>query len=315
MYSVTAMDPPEIKERDRYTRIYYVIKDDKSREGEKNTGRLDFLSSDRIFSSKSLSIVNERSDHQRLIRQKFQRLRNRCHTSVTSTRVFSSFVPNISFFLETSSLSTFHRTKERKRGNINERRSMFGRNLHIYRVDPGSYANFCPIFSITCYPVKRSCSVNPQVRIGKWWRKPRGVAYGVAGGSLFKTPMRFLYLTGGYLSTEFYRKPAVAEWRFILCQRPADQSNRIKNNEIARYLSNQKRMYITYIHTYPRTLSTLRDSHQPGQSALIIISLFSPCPFGSSWSNDKGRSVSKKKKKGLARNESRSFSSIFILKN
>lgn len=163
--------------------------------------------------------------------------------------------------------------------------------------------------------VKRSCSVNPQVRIGKWWRKPRGVAYGVAGGSLFKTPMRFLYLTGGYLSTEFYRKPAVAEWRFILCQRPADQSNRIKNNEIARYLSNQKRMYITYIHTYPRTLSTLRDSHQPGQSALIIISLFSPCPFGSSWSNDKGRSVSKKKKKGLARNESRSFSSIFILKN
>ena len=56
------------------------------------------------------------------------------------------------------------------------------------------------------------------------------------------------YLTRGYLSANSIVNRPCPNRRFILCHRAADQSNRIKNNEIAR-ISLTKYTY-TYIYIY-----------------------------------------------------------------
>lgn len=62
------------------------------------------------------------------------------------------------------------------------------------------------------------------------------------------------YLTRGYLSANSIVNRPCPNRRFILCHRAADQSNRIKNNEIAR-ISLTKNIYI-YIYPRTCTLST-----------------------------------------------------------
>lgn len=57
------------------------------------------------------------------------------------------------------------------------------------------------------------------------------------------------YLTRGYLSANSIVNRPCPNRRFILCHRAADQSNRIKNNEIARISLTKKK----YIYIYPRT--------------------------------------------------------------
>lgn len=57
------------------------------------------------------------------------------------------------------------------------------------------------------------------------------------------------YLTRGYLSANSIVNRPCPNRRFILCHRAADQSNRIKNNEIARISLTKK----IYIYIYPRT--------------------------------------------------------------
>lgn len=111
-------------------------------------------------------------------------------------------------------LSREERERKRKKRGEREGKKRLEGNLHIYPGWFGFDANFCSIFSITSLSVKRSCSVNPQARIGKWWRVATWrVAYGMAGGSLFKTPMRFLF-NPWIPVREFYRKPAMPEPTF-----------------------------------------------------------------------------------------------------
>lgn len=160
----------------------------------------------------------------------------------------------------------WERKKERKKGRGKKR--MF-EEICIFTGLIRVRCKFLFNFFHHLLSVKRSCSVNPQVRIGKLW-KPRGVAYGVAGGSLFKTPMRFLF--NPWIPVhEFYRKPC-PNWRFILCHRAADQSNRIKNNE---NLSNQKYIYI-YISPHLHFVNLRQPPHRVLR---LLFSFFPPCSF------------------------------------
>lgn len=80
------------------------------------------------------------------------------------------------------------------------------------------------------------------------------------------------YLTRGYLSANSIVNRPCPNRRFILCHRAADQSNRIKNNEIAR-ISLTK---YTYIYIYIPALALCQLTTASAQSESIIIFLFSP---------------------------------------
>ena len=82
------------------------------------------------------------------------------------------------------------------------------------------------------------------------------------------------YLTRGYLSANSIVNRPCPNRRFILCHRAADQSNRIKNNEIAR-ISLTKYTY-TYIYIYIPALALCQLTTASAQSESIIIFLFSP---------------------------------------
>lgn len=87
------------------------------------------------------------------------------------------------------------------------------------------------------------------------------------------------YLTRGYLSANSIVNRPCPNRRFILCHRAADQSNRIKNNEIARISLTKKK----YIYIYIPALALCQLTTASAQSESIIIFLFPPCSFGSSW--------------------------------
>lgn len=78
------------------------------------------------------------------------------------------------------------------------------------------------------------------------------------------------YLTRGYLSANSIVNRPCPNRRFILCHRAADQSNRIKNNEIAR-ISLTKNIYI-----YIPALALCQLTTASAQSESIIIFLFFP---------------------------------------
>lgn len=129
------------------------------------------------------------------------------------------------------------------------------------------------------------------------------------------------YLTRGYLSANSIVNRPCPNRRFILCHRAADQSNRIKNNEIARISLTKK----IYIYIYIPALALCQLTTASAQSESIIIFLFSPLFVWIELNDKAGRSVSRiesdgKKKESEhrlhqcgIRNES--FLSIFVLKN
>lgn len=86
------------------------------------------------------------------------------------------------------------------------------------------------------------------------------------------------YLTRGYLSANSIVNRPCPNRRFILCHRAADQSNRIKNNEIAR-ISLTKKIYI-YISPHLHFVNLRQPVHRVSR---LLFSFFPPCSFGSSW--------------------------------
>lgn len=107
------------------------------------------------------------------------------------------------------------------------------------------------------------------------------------------------YLTRGYLSANSIVNRPCPNRRFILCHRAADQSNRIKNNEIAR-ISLTKNIYI-YI--YIPALALCQLTTASAQSESIIIFLFSPLFVWIELDDKAGRSVSRIESDGKKKRE------------
>ena len=83
------------------------------------------------------------------------------------------------------------------------------------------------------------------------------------------------YLTRGYLSANSIVNRPCPNRRFILCHRAADQSNRIKNNEIAR-ISLTKYTY-TYIYIYISPHLHFVNLRQPvHRVSRLLFSFFPP---------------------------------------
>ena len=93
------------------------------------------------------------------------------------------------------------------------------------------------------------------------------------------------YLTRGYLSANSIVNRPCPNRRFILCHRAADQSNRIKNNEIARISLTKYTYTYIYIYIYPRTCTLSTYDSQCTEWVDYYFPFFPPCSFGrQSWS-------------------------------
>ena len=105
------------------------------------------------------------------------------------------------------------------------------------------------------------------------------------------------YLTRGYLSANSIVNRPCPNRRFILCHRAADQSNRIKNNEIAR-ISLTKYTY-TYIYIYISPHLHFVNLRQPVHRVSRLLFFFFPPLFVWIELDDKaGRWVSRIKSDG-----------------
>lgn len=112
-------------------------------------------------------------------------------------------------------------------------------NLHIYWAEPDSMQISVKSFPIT-FPAESGRVPLIHRFVSEKWPQTRGVAYGMPGSSLFKTPMRFL--SNVHRAHEFYQKLAAFE-------QPTDVSSGVSGSFQTIGIKNYKILYLQLMRT------------------------------------------------------------------